>query len=770
MSLNKLTQRARAVLQELSALNPGTTSPIVKCGDVVAYITNTSGLGAVLIQSFPKLKINRKAEINLNQLVTEAYHQASKMDHSYVGTEHFFLALLKLTSSTDFEKVKKHLLGMNIFPRALSFINERKDNVILSTYSQNLNKQMLRSASDPLVMRAELDKLTSILLKKDNANVLLVGEPGVGKTSLINLLVSSINNLDIPALLAGYSVVEFDLMSYLTGIANKGSIDQSLLFLQEELKGLKRTILVLKNFQNLFISTNSGVGVPILLPIFKDILETTDINFIASVNTAVYEKIMMDNSHMLDTFTMLEIPEPPEKEVKDMLRIKAKSLGEFHNINVSDNVIDHIYKTAKSNEMNTHFPRKAIELLDLACAHLLVRKNRVPKDYKNLVDKTVVIMDKIDKSIDKGAYESAIRFQTKLNDLEVTLTAFEDNMVYADPIKLSKKDVNIALESMNFTLVDEPIDSKYLSNLATKMKERIIGQNFAVESVVKALIRSKLGLRAKNRPIGSFLFLGPTGVGKTELAKVLASLAFGQVKDNHLIRLDMSDFSEKHTVARLIGSPPGYVGYNEGGELTSKISLQPESVVLFDEIEKAHPDVLNILLQITEEGELADAKGNTFDFSKAIIVLTSNLGTEILHNKEIGFRENIKIADDAVVEKHLKENLKKILRPELLNRFDEVVVFRRLTKEDQMQVLELFITEVDKRLKEQDVYLKVNSKTKEYLLKVGYSQEYGARSLRRTVEKELLDKIAEILLKHKSRPLLLKASTVGNKLSVVVKK
>jgi len=257
------------------------------------------------------------------------------------------------------------------------------------------------------------------------------------------------------------------------------------------------------------------------------------------------------------------------------------------------------------------------------------------------------------------------------------------------------------------------------------------------------------------------LFLGPTGVGKTELARVLSDEFFGE---DRLIRLDMSDFGEKHTVARLVGAPPGYVGYGEGGELTSKIKKSPDSLVLFDEIEKAHPDVLNILLQITEEGELVDAKGTTFDFSSAVVVLTSNVGTEIVHRPGIGFEP--KFLSDTSLEKRLRSNLKKILKPELLNRMDEVVVFRRLDKQDQYKILDLMLSEVRENLKRQDISIRISRQVKDFLLEKGYSDEYGARALRRTVERELLDGIAEVLLRHSERPLRL--SAVGGKSKIVI--
>jgi len=306
-------------------------------------------------------------------------------------------------------------------------------------------------------------------------------------------------------------------------------------------------------------------------------------------------------------------------------------------------------------------------------------------------------------------------------------------------------------------------DAGDLGQLAAQIKDSIIGQDSAVDTVTRSLIRATLGLRSKKRPVGNFFFLGPTGVGKTELAKVLAESAFGE---DSLIRLDMSDFGEKHTVARLVGAPPGYVGYGDGGELTQKIEDKPMSVVLFDEIEKAHPDVLNILLQIMEEGELSDARGNKFDFTKAVIILTSNLGTEILHKGVIGFDESVLASDDAV-ESRLKSNLKKILKPELVNRFDEVVVFKRLSQKSQLTIVDLLIADIKQSLKKQKISLNIGVPAKRHLLKKGYSDEYGARSLRRIVERELLDRIAKVLLKTKDRPLRLKAVVEGDKLKII---
>lgn len=737
--LDKLTNRAKFLITKFYG------AKFVSSAQMLSALKTSAGISGSLLTAYPNIKAKRGFKISINNILTESFYQAHKLEHSYVGTEHILLALLKLSNSKEYDQVKEDLVKANLFPQSIKSLTEKKENVLLDSFGSDLTRDFKQLYSEPLVYREELDNLIAILLKKDKPNALIVGNPGIGKKTLVKLLAKYINSLDVPPLLAGHHVVEFDMMAFISSIANKGAIDLNLLALKKELLGMKRVIVVLKNFQNMFISTSSGVGIPILFPMIQDVFLATNIKFIATMNESVYGKVIVDNEHIFENFTTLDLEAPEDTKVLEILKNKANVLGEFHNITVDDNVVSYIFKSAKNIIKDINFPQKGIELMDRACTNLLVQKSRIPVDYKSLVDKTLDLLNVLDKTLGKGKYDNALRIQKEVEEIEKSLTKYENSMIYSRPLKLKKQHVDDALIDLNYS--DDPakkMSSRQLLNLAPKIKQQIIGQHVAVDSVVKALIRSQLGLRPKKRPIGAFLFLGPTGVGKTELAKVLAS----QTNWN-LIRLDMSDFGEKHNVSRLVGAPPGYVGYSEGGELTSKIEANPSSIVLFDEIEKAHPDVLNILLQILEEGELADAKGTVFDFSKAVVILTSNIGTEILHNQEIGFTESIKNAEDAKIEQHLKQNLKKILKPELLNRFDEIVVFKRLTKQDQFKVLSLQLADVSKNLVTQGIKLKITKTAKDYLLEKGYSHEYGARSLRRVIETELLDKVAEKMLRHK---------------------
>jgi len=748
MSVEKLTERAKEIILKVPEHDS------VLSGELLVALNDSSGMSSILLQLFPKLKVNKKVEIDVEAFIKEAYYQALRLEHSYVGTEHLLLSLLKLSSSDSYDNVKTELAKMNIFPNAVKSFEKSKRTPYLDAFGVNLNHKLFKEMDRPLLARNEYETMVTILLQRNNSNPLLVGEKGVGKNSIVQLLAQNVNYLDVPPPLVGFQVIEFDLLAFMTNAFNKNSLEMVLGSLVEELRSMERVVLSIKNFQNIFFATSTGFTVPMFYSMFKSSLETANIRYIATMTSSLYDKIVAENEHVLEGMSTIDVPEPREELTKEILRLNAVYLGRFHNVEIPGEVINYVYRKAKDEIKDIRFPQKGLDLLDQACSRVILKNRIVPESYKSLVDKTFLVAQSLDKSLDRGDYKGALRTRSKLRRMEDNLVEEEKNIFYGGNLRLTTLEVDEALKDYGVEkekiIVDDKIGS--LANLSKRIKKQIVGQDEAVDTVVKSLIRAKLGLRSKKRPVGNFLFLGPTGVGKTELAKVLAESAFTH-KDSALIRLDMSDFAEKHTVARLVGAPPGYVGYGEGGELTQKIEVQPESVVLFDEIEKAHPDVMNILLQIMEEGELSDAKGNTFEFSKAIIILTSNLGTEFIHRPGIGFDETI--IDDSKLEGRLKDNLKKILKPELINRFDEVIVFKRLSQEEQMRVLELLIKEVTLSLAKQNITLKVSGSVNKVLLNKGYSTEYGARALRRVVEKELLDRIAELLIKSETKKHLL---------------
>ena len=753
MTLERLTEKAKEVIKLASEKENLTSRAIIK------YISQTEGLGKHLLEAVPPTTVKKNQTVNLKALVKEAYFQAIRLEHSYVGTEHLYLALLKLHKSKHLDKAKVEIIRLGVFPSSVKRPMEtHKKTPLLDAFGDDLNHRALRMIGNPLVERDEYEKLVSILLLKDKSNALIVGEEGVGKETLVSLLAHNINSLDVPPALVGYNIRTLNLLSFMTSVANKGGLEFGIATLVDELKSMKRVVLVLNNFQDIFFSTPAGLTIPIFYSILKSYLEETGTSVITFLTPSMYEKIAAENEHIIDNFTVVEVNEPEEDVTKKILKINAKRLEEFHHVVISQEILDYVFEKAAQDIKSMKFPQKALDLLDYSCAYVLAKRSKIPESYKSLVDKSFDLAGELDEFLDEGKYSKALKVKQKISTLEDTLDQKEKRIFSVGrKLILTKKGVDDVLKQLD--LGDLEIkDAKSLAKfgkLADKIKKEVIDQDEAVDLVSKALVRSMLGLRSKKRPLGNFLFLGPTGVGKTELAKVLAKLAFSKDSWSGLVRLDMSDFSEKHTVARLVGAPPGYVGYGEGGELTTKIENHPNSVVLFDEIEKAHPDVLNILLQIMEEGELSDARGNVFDFSRAMVILTSNMGTEILHNKGIGFEE--KEISDKNLEGRLKDNLKKILKPELINRFDEIVVFKRLTKAGLMKIVNLLLKEVTQTLASQEVRMKVRMPVKKWLIEKGYSKEYGARALRRTIEKELLDKVAQVLLEEETRPLKLEA-------------
>ncbi len=753
MSTDRLTEKAKNVMRQIVG------ETFVSAKKLLKIIQQEEGLGSYLVQTVTPRSIKKLTKISPEALLKEAFFQAIRLEHTYVGTEHLYLAVLKLSSKKGDYKIldaaKIELVRLGVFPTKMEKTIDKISNTpLLDAFGEDLNHEELRKLNQKVVYRPEYEKMVSALLLKDKSNVLIVGEPGVGKRSLVRLLTQNINALDVPPALVGYNLRSLNILSFMTSIANKGGIEFVVATLVEELRTLKRVIIVLNNFQDLFFATPAGLSIPIFYSVLKSYFEDAGISVITFLTPQIYDKLSVENDHIIDNFTVLELNEPQENDTKKILRENAKILEKYHNVEITDSLIDYVYVSALDKIKDERFPQKGIDVLDYACASVIARKSKIPQNYKSLVDRSYELSGDMEEYLEEGAYDAAQKVKDKLDKIDLSLDK-KERLIFMEkkPFVLQEKDIDKVVQNMDIE-GDDKTKAQDFSKIAHAIKKDIIGQDDAVDVVSRALIRAKLGLRSKKRPLGNFLFLGPTGVGKTELAKVLAAHGFATGTWKGLIRLDMSDFSEKHTVARLVGAPPGYIGYGEGGELTSKIENHPDSVVLFDEIEKAHPDVLNILLQIMEEGELSDARGNVFDFSKSVVILTSNLGTEILHSKGIGYEE--KDYNDDKVEARLKDNLKKIMKAELLNRFDEIVVFKRLSRNDSMKILILLLKEVSGALLTQNITIRVLLSAKRFLLEKGFSKEYGARALRRMIEKDVLDKIAQVILENEKRPLSLR--------------
>lgn len=781
MILDKLTQRARKALLKLIPEKPNKKTFFeVLSGSVLDSVLLQEGVAQKVMALGESFVLDEKVKIPLYKLVEQAYIEAFDLKHPYVGTEHLLLALYKIADSKDYKSLQKKILVTGTYPQNVKrVVNTATKTPILDAFGYNLNASYEQNKAQSLVDRSEVLDVISVLLQQRRANVLLVGDPGVGKSSLVKLLAKKISDYEVPTNLNNTQVIEFDLASFINSVVGREGLEVGFSSLHDEVITSGDVVLFIPDIHNIFAS-GVGTGVPPMAAgLFKSYILYSGVQILASTTPQAFQKNMSDDEDIIEAFSVVKVKEPDKKTTLKILAERARELEKFHSIKLSDEVLTEAVVVSDSYLRSKKLPQKAIEVVDKAASLLLSEKTMLPKRMVELKKKKVLLTDALNKAVSKSDLETAVTVRRKIRAVDTRLTEIKFS---EDKLMLTKDFLALAVSKE----LDVPVGNLSLNEenlyrgLAEKLSERVIGQEKAVKALSEALLRSRLGLRSKKRPIGNFLFLGPTGVGKTELAKVLADIVFGV---SGLIKLDMSDFSEKHTVSRLVGAPPGYIGYNEGGELTEKISRNPYSVVLFDEIEKAHPDVLNILLQIMEDGTLVDAKGKAFDFTHAIVILTSNLGSELINRHEVGFKagrysglnnnQNEVGADSTettpalATEVHglnetgdkthdaLVANLKQILKPELLNRFDDVIVFNKLSRVHVAKVFDVLLCQVKENFKEKGIKLKVTDAAKEFVIKSGYSEEYGARSLRRAIEKMVVDgAVGKILEVKEAKPSL----------------
>ncbi|MFA5776108.1 MAG: AAA family ATPase [Patescibacteria group bacterium] len=741
--LTRIDKRAKEILSSFGEVSE------ISLTDLIKKINNAGGMGTRIIESRQFL-LNLKQDSNLvlSQLVEEAFFTAISMGHTYVGTEHLLLAGLAKAGFAGVEDMSMEVERLNSLPLLLKNVSGVVKPNILNNYAVDLTKRYMFYPKLHLVEREEVNKMFKILLQRSNSNVLLTGPRGVGKRSLVEIMARKVSLMDTPALFAGTYILDFNMQAFVTNLpATAEAFDVAIKNLSSEAKMLGRSIMIIKNLPGMFLNLTATSSAGALFKNLVESLNMVNSKLIICLDDESYGLVRSSSGdfglqeELFWGFTALDVKEPAQKITMKILRMEAHKLEGYFLLKIPKDVVNYAYKKAKTEMKEEVFPQKAVELLDRACSLASYEENKVPANLRDLVAKHVKVGLGIEGAFLEKNYDKAARLAKSLHKLEKKLDGA--TLISSKDLRsLTTKDVDKVLEEYKEEEQKEyKIGTKILAELEKRIKQKIVGQDRAVEVVTRALVRFQMGLRPKNKPVGNFLFLGPTGVGKTELAKVLAQEAFG---DDALIRLDMSDFGEKHTVARLVGAPPGYLGYNDGGELTSKISRKPQSVVLFDEVEKAHPDVLNILLQITEEGELRDMRGDTYSFSNAVVILTSNLGTEAIHKRDIGYGGSTKSQKE--IEARVQQTVKTFLKPELLNRFDEIITFRQLEKKDSQRILDILLGEVKKSLAEKDLKLELGKGVREYMLEKGFSMEFGARSLRRTVEKELLDRIAGFLI------------------------
>ena len=704
-----------------------------------------------------------------------AYDTAQDYNQDFCGTEHMLNALLSQKNA----RATVLLRSMNVDVDALNneieqFLSrqqyEDEDSASVGTdtrrrrgtksrktaldfFGTDMTAEAKNGKLDPVVGRdAQIRRVITILNRRTKNNAVLIGEPGVGKTAIVEGLAQRIIAEDVPDSLLDKRIVMLDLAGMIAGTKYRGEFEERLKKVMAELESDKNTIVFIDEL-HLIVGAGAAEGAMDAGNILKPALARGKIQLIGATTTAEYTKHIEKDAALERRLKPVQVPETTLPETTAIIKGLRKHYEAFHGVEISDEVVDDIVALAARYINDRYMPDKAIDLLDETAAHLRVDKAKTSPEVRKLQKELKLVTTRIDDAVDAEDYQKAAEYKTRASQINEELTALQAGSKQPKRLTITSDDVAEVVARMTGVPARKVIrsEARYLLNLEKNLGKFIIGQNEAVEAVARAVRRNRSGIGSAKRPIGSFIFLGPTGVGKTELARVLAREFFGS--DDALVKIDMSEFREHHNVARLVGAPAGYVGYDEGGQLTDKIRRRPYSLVLFDEIEKAHPDTFNMLLQILEDGHLTDAKGRKIDFTNTIVIMTSNIGAEKLQ-KEASFGFHARREGDLkdLDELHnlnrdkVLDELKKTMRPELLNRIDKTVVFRALTKKDVFRIIDLQIAELAKRLQKQGLGIQLSVAAKQYLLDKGYDARNGVRPLRRLIADEIEDHIATSLL------------------------
>ena len=630
----------------------------------------------------------------------------------------------------------------------------KKKKKYLDTFGTNLTQKAKNNELDMVIGRdKEIQRVIQILNRRTKNNPCLIGEPGVGKTAIAQGLAIKIANNNVPAKLLNKEVYLLDMTSVIAGTQFRGQFEARMKGIIDECKEFKNIILVIDEIHNI-IGAGDGEHSMNAANILKPSLANGEIQLIGTTTLREYRKYIEKDTALERRFQQVLVEEPNIDDTISILTGIKKYYEEYHKVKISNDVIKQAVIMSEKYIHDRFLPDKAIDLIDEASSRARIKTYTEPENLKELQTKIEEIEKDKEEAVRSQKFEKAASLRDKEKELKEKYEKEEQKWKN----KNTKQVTNITEENIAeviSTWTGIPVykitenENERLKNLEKELHKRVVGQNEAVEAVAKAIKRGRVGLKDPNRPIGSFLFLGPTGVGKTELSKALAQCLFGD--ESSMIRIDMSEYMEPHSVSKLIGSPPGYVGFEEGGQLTEKIRRKPYAVILFDEIEKAHPDVMNMLLQILEDGRLTDSQGRTVNFKNTVIIMTSNLGARVITDKKsLGFSNNEKQEDSQKdyeeTKKEVMQILKKELRPEFINRIDEIIVFHKLNDEEIRKIVDIMIAEVERRLKEQNIEIEVDDSVKDLIAKTGVDKAFGARPLRRTIQNLLEDKLAEEIL------------------------
>jgi ATP-dependent Clp protease ATP-binding subunit ClpC len=727
-------------------------------------------------------RISSTAELPLSEeskkILAYASHEAESMMHPYVGTEHLLIGILRVDGSVAGRLLTAH--GFNLYgvrEETISLIKEReaskqkKELPFLSEYSRDLTAAAAAGTFDPLIGRdKEVERIIQILSRRTKNNPILLGEPGVGKTAIVEGLANRIVDGAVPLFLSTKKILALDLSLIVAGTKYRGQFEERLKGILKELRENNDIIVFIDEIHSL-IGAGSAEGSLDAANILKPALSRGEISCIGATTMREYRKYIEKDRSLLRRFQAVTVAPPSENETFEILEGVKERYEQFHKVRYSPEAI----KTAvyQSNRYITDrfFPDKAIDILDEAGAKVKLKRVADTQNLRKLESETKQIVKEMKKAISDKDFEKAVFLREREIELKEEIERVK--LASAERTESSQEVTRRDIEEIISSWTGIPVSSlqmeeaEKLLHMEDALRRRIVGQEQAVSAISKAIRRSRLGVNNPNRPLGSFVFLGPSGVGKTEVARRLAEFLFESPKA--LVRFDMSEFMEKHAVSKLIGSPPGYVGHEEGGQLTERIRRNPYSVILLDEIEKAHPDIMNLLLQILEDGILTDAYGNVVDFKNTLILMTSNIGTRHLVNQtRMGFGETREERTHKEIEDLVLKELKKDFSPEFINRIDEVIVFRPLSHEELQRVCRLLIDDVNETLRPKHIAVAIDDAAVDWLLaKAGEDPHMGARPLRRTIQKHVEDRISELLIADREERIESFLITVaGDELSV----
>lgn len=644
---------------------------------------------------------------------------------------------------------------------------------ILKKFGEDLTEKAKNGELDPVIGReTEVQRLITVLLRRTKSNPVLIGEAGVGKTAVVELLAQKISKEQVPSQLIGKRIFEIDLAGMLAGTKFRGQFEERL---KNVIKALEKhqEIIAFIDEIHLLAGTGSAEGAMDAANILKPALARGKIKLIGATTFDEFKKSIEKDSALNRRFQSVQVEEPSLNETIDILKGLREKYEKYHNIEVSDEVLGEIVDMSARYIFDRQMPDKAIDILDEAGALAVSEKVSKPNKILEFSREIEKLNEKQIRAAENEDFEGAALYKTRISQLRKKLSEEEQKAKSSKKINLTSDYVARAI-SLKTNIPVQKISknqAKILQNLEKYLSKKVIGQSEAIEKISKAIRRNKSGISDENRPIGSFIFLGPTGVGKTELSRQLANEVFGGSKS--LIKIDMSEFGEKHKTSQLLGAPAGYVGYGEGGTLTEKIRRQPYSVVLFDEIEKAHPDTFNLLLQLLEDGELTDSQGRKVSFKNTVVILTSNLGaSEMMNEKSLGFEaESSSKKNHSKNEKFARKALEKVLKPELLNRFDGIITFQSLSKIEIGKIFDILLADLNNRLLRKGLNLKVRKSAKDFIIEKGYDAKNGARPLRRAIEDLLEHRLAEeILVKNPSKGTQFVASAKNGEIIIEVSK